>query len=286
MPTDPMPPPARARALAEALRELLAPPDPVPEPPGQPPPGETREPEAPSEWGRRQAARLASAAARALDAEAVGVLLVDDQGATLAYAGSDERATSLCDVESRAGEGPALDCTRQARSLAVRIQAVPVRWPDWTRTAARQGWALAQAVPIRGADRAVGGMVLLIGPDPGHPPRGSDPDGEPDLLWANLLADTAGATLAHDRALREALRRADQLQTALTSRVLIEQAKGVLAERGGIDVQTAFDRMRRFARAERRRLVDVAQEVVEGEAADAVLTHVRPLPRPPSILEP
>jgi len=281
MPTDPMPPPARARALAEALRELLAPPEPVPEQPGQPPPGAIREPEAPSERSRRQAARLAAAAARALDAEAVGVLLVDDQGATLAYAGSDERATSLCDVESRAGEGPALDCTRQARSLAVRIQAVPERWPDWTRTAAGQGWTVAQAVPIRGADRAVGGMVLLLASDPVglH-------EADPDLLWANLLADTAGATLAHDRALREAVRRADQLQTALTSRVLIEQAKGVLAERGGIDVQTAFDRMRRFARAERRRLVDVAGEVVEGEAADAVLTHVRPLPRPPSPPEP
>jgi len=258
MTTDPMPA-AGQRALLRALLDLIAL---AAVPGGEPAPAE----------------RLATAGTEALGADAAVVLIVDDAGSPHLWAGSDDAARALGDVEIAAGDGPALDCCRAGQPLVVPLHAPAADWPGWARAATERGWVLAEAVPLRLADRTVGALVLLMGAGRVRP--------EGDQLRAGLLAAaTAGAIIQH-RALRDLQRRAEQLQLALTTRVVIEQAKGMLAERGGLDVTTAFDRLRRYARAHRLRLADVAEDVVTGTAADAVLTHVRPLKGPPSILDP
>lgn len=200
------------------------------------------------------AERLAGAGVDALGADAAVVVLAEEPGPP---AVSDDRTRAL--VETHLVTGAA---------------------PDWPAVASAGGWAAAHVVPLRADGRTVGEFVLLTAAsdDPARRPAGGP--------WAQLLASTAATMIAHRRALEAERRRADQLQTALTSRILIEQAKGVLAERGGIDVHAAFDRLRRYARASRLRLTDVARDVVEGDVADAVLTHVRPLPKRGSILDP
>ena len=285
--------------------------DPAPPPPPSPPPSPAPAAAPPPATGQRAlvralldlvtlaatpaaepapAERLAAAGTEALGADAAVVLVVDDAGRPTLWTGSDEYARSLGAVETAAGGGPALDCCRSGRPLVVRLEAggngrddpdpdgPAAGWPGWVRAAAGRGWARVDAVPLRIADRTVGALLLLRAPGR----AGADDD----RLRAALLAAAAASAIIQHRALGDLQRRAEQLNGALTSRVVIEQAKGMLAERGGLDVGAAFDRLRRYARTHRMRLTDVAQDVVTGTAADAVLTHVRPLKGPPSILEP
>jgi GAF domain-containing protein len=119
----------------------------------------------------------------------------------------------------------------------------------------RSAWAL----PMRLRDTTLGSLNLL------RDRTGPLADG--DLGAAQALADVATISLIQQRAAEDARILNDQLQTALTSRVTIEQAKGVLAERAGLDMDVAFDRLRRYARAHRLRLTDVAQAVAARDLA-------------------
>jgi hypothetical protein len=250
--------------LLRALLDLLPLPQALPEP-------------APEQTEHEYAQRLAAVGVTAFGADAAAVLIVDDAGAPGVFAGTDDGTRALAGIETSDGAGPALDCCRAAQAEVFEVAAAGDRWQHWTETAVRQGWDLAEAVPLKLRTRTVGGMVLL------RRPGRARPDGL--AAWPGALAAVAASVLIQQRALTDLARRADQLQIALTSRIVIEQAKGVLAERGGLDVQTAFDRLRRYARAHRHRLTDVAAEVVTGDVADAVLTHVRPGLGPPSILD-
>ncbi|HEY6794850.1 MAG TPA: GAF and ANTAR domain-containing protein [Kineosporiaceae bacterium] len=275
MPVHPSPP--FPGAIAHVLIDLLTPPDPL----GSP--GSEREHAEESRIAQERAEheraqRLAAAAVETLGVDAAAVLIVDDAGAPRVWAGTDDDSRALAGLETRARVGPALDCCRAARAAVFEVGAAAGRWHTWSESATRSGWDLAETVPLRARARPVGAMILLSRPGRPRPDDRS--------RWATVLATATAAGLLHLRALADLQRRLEQLQTALTSRIVIEQAKGVLAERGGLDVQTAFDRMRRYARAHRLRLTDVAQQVVTGEAGDDVLTHVRPDPEPPSILEP
>lgn len=266
MAPDPLPAFPRLPALALALVELVA-------PRGEQP-SERRDDADDDEL--RRAEQLVTAGVEVLGADAAAVLLVNE-GGPVGGTGSDEGARALSRIELGTGAGPALECCRAGRAQVVELASVADRWPGWAATATRYGWSGADAVPLRVAEQVVGAMVLLT--------RAGRRPPEDVLAWAGTLAAVTASALVQLRIVRELQRRGDQLQTALTSRVVIEQAKGVLAERGGLDVQTAFERMRRYARAHRHRLVDVARDVVEGTTADAVLTHARPLPPPGSILD-
>jgi GAF domain-containing protein len=130
------------------------------------------------------------------------------------------------------------------------------RWPSFTAAAVRAGFRSASALPLRYRDVTLGAMNLLS--------ASPDPMADEDRVVARAFADLAAVSIVQNRAHVEARRLNEQLSAALTSRVVIEQAKGVLAERAGIDLTEAFERMRAYARDHNSRLADVARAAVAG----------------------
>lgn len=209
---------------------------------------------------------LATSAAGACRGGA-GVLFTREDGGVEAVAGSDPGCRRLADLERDGEVGPVLACVRSGETATVRLEAtIRTAWTAWTTAARGQGWAQAEVIPLAAEGAVVGGLVLLGGA--GWRPSSTQ------LLWARTLGGVSAAGLLQLRRLTSQLRVNEQLQEALHTRILIEQAKGILAERGGLDVTTAFGRLRRYARTRRRRLADVAVEVVRGDVSDEILTHV------------
>ena len=126
----------------------------------------------------------------------------------------------------------------------------------FSATALQAGFASALALPLRLREVTLGALNLLSAT--------RAPMAEADLIVARAFADLAALSIAQHRASTEAHRLNEQLSAALTSRVVIEQAKGVIAERAGVDLAEAFARLRAYARNHNLRLTDVAQAAIEG----------------------
>jgi len=154
-------------------------------------------------------------------------------------------------------EGPALESFETGRDIAVDdLSAAISRWPGYVDRMAGLGFAAVSALPMRAEDEIVGAITFLS--------TRSAVLSREDRRLGQALADVATLCLLQQRELRHYRTLSEQLQTALDSRIIIEQAKGVLAERAGVGVTPAFKRMRAFARSNNRKLADVAQEVVDG----------------------
>jgi hypothetical protein len=155
-------------------------------------------------------------------------------------------------------EGPCIDCFRTGLLVeTIDLEADVHRWPRFAPEALGAGFRAACALPMRLRDSTIGSLNLLRN-SPGALARA-------DLEAAQALADVATIGLLQQRAAEDARLLADQLQTALDSRIVIEQAKGVLAERAGLSMASAFEALRRYARAHQRRLSDVAAAVAARE---------------------
>ncbi|MFE7116260.1 GAF and ANTAR domain-containing protein [Streptomyces sp. NPDC057654] len=195
-----------------------------------------------------------------LGVNAAGVLLADRSGELKIVAASDERVRLLELFEVQQEEGPCLDCFRQGTAVAVPdVKAAAVRWPRFVPQARRRGVAAVQALPMRWRNETVGALNLFCAD-----PLLFGPVGSP---IAQAMADVATISLVQRRSARRSEQLNEQLQTALDSRVVIEQAKGKLAERHGIDMERAFDSLRRYARSNNLRLSDVARDVIDGCAS-------------------
>jgi GAF domain-containing protein len=162
-------------------------------------------------------------------------------------------------------DGPCLASFTTGRPITVaNLLTVAQRWPRFAARADAEGFRSAHAVPLRLRDEIIGAVALLstrIGLLPVS-----------DLRLCQALADAAAICLVQQRELRHHTVLAGQLQTALDSRVIIEQAKGILAERGRLDMSEAFDRMRAHARNTNQRLNKIAHGVVDGTVpADELL---------------
>jgi GAF domain-containing protein len=132
------------------------------------------------------------------------------------------------------------------------------RWPNFISAVGQRGtFRAVHALPLRLRGQAVG-VLSLFHRTPGALPA-------EDLALGQALADVATIGILRERTIRESEVLSEQLQAALNSRVIIEQAKGVLAERSGIGVDVAFDALRRYSRSRNRRLVEVARELVAGD---------------------
>jgi len=184
-------------------------------------------------------------------------LLVDDKRAVEITVAWGDGAPELAAVEAEAGRGPGLECLATGRTVECRNgTAARERWPEWSVAALRSGFRAAHAVPLASRGEVLGAMILLRV--------------EPDRLDADseqIFSSFAEAVAANTRYRREETRRADlidQLQSGMTSRVVIEQAKGILAERNGQSMDEALASLRGFARRNQRPLHDVAREVVDG----------------------
>ena len=133
------------------------------------------------------------------------------------------------------------------------------RWPQFADQAGQAGFTAVQALPMRLRDQVIGALNLF---------RGTVGAFDPEVVHVGqALADVATISLLHDRSMRRTDTLNEQLQTALNSRVVIEQAKGKLAERLGIDVNQAFTLLRDQARNRNQRLSDLARAFVDGTQA-------------------
>ncbi|MGW2560925.1 GAF and ANTAR domain-containing protein [Streptomyces sp. NPDC001514] len=192
-----------------------------------------------------------------LGASAAGVLLANRDGELRVMAASDEQVRLLELFQLQNDEGPCLECFRTGAPVTVpNLRTEADRWPRFVAQAHHSGFASVQALPMRLRDEVVGALNLFH-TDPGP----FDPVGTP---VAQALADVATISLLQQRSTHRSNVLNEQLQTALNSRVLIEQAKGKLAERQGIDMEQAFTALRSYARAHNRRLSDLACAFIDG----------------------
>ena len=202
-----------------------------------------------------------------LDIAAAGVVLADHRGGLRLAAASSEQARLVEVLAVQADDGPCLDCVRTGLPVAgPDLAEADGRWPRFAAAARDAGFLAAHAVPMRLRRNVVGALNLLD-----THAHGVD---DPTVRLAQALADVATIGLLQQRAVNEGAVLAEQLQTALSSRVVIEQAKGVLSARGGLTMERAFATMRGYARAHRLGLSDVARTVSEGIAdLDAIMGH-------------
>ncbi len=214
--------------------------------------------------------RLAEDCARLLDVTAVGLLLADRRGALHVVATSTGRVADLEAFQAQRGQGPCHDCYLDGRPVNVPDLAVEAqRWPEFAALAAAAGVASVHAVPMRLREDVLGALNLF-GSNPG-------PLDASDLRLAQALADVATIALIQDRAASDRDAVNEQLQHALDSRVVLEQAKGVLAQTGDLDMSAAHRVLRQYARDHNLTLADLARALVARVLpASVVLEHVRP----------
>lgn len=200
--------------------------------------------------------RLCDWSVELFDVDAAGVLVLDRQGEMRLFSASSRSMAALELFELQHTEGPCFDAYREGRQVTCNDIATADRWPRFGPRALETGFRATFAFPLRLRQRSIGAMNLFRSA-PG-------PLGEADLRAAQALADIATVGILQERAIRDAEQAVGQLQRALDSRVVIERAKGILAERLGLDVATAFHLLRNHARRGNRRLYDVAQQMVDG----------------------
>jgi GAF domain-containing protein len=204
---------------------------------------------------------LADRCVRLLGVSAAGLSLVDDGGRTHAVGASGDEARTLTLLD----DGPGQDCQRTGAPVGIDdLDATKTRWPEFSATAAAAGYAAVHAVPMR-RRAGVFGALTLFRAAPG-------PLDQVNARIAQALADLATIGLIQMRALRKQTDLNSQLQHALTSRVRIEQAKGITGERLGLGMDEAFDLLRRYARSRNLRINDLAGTVVDGSFDTGLLT--------------
>lgn len=199
---------------------------------------------------------LATRCTELLGVTACGVLLADHHGELTMVAASTDEARVLELSQVQHAEGPCLDAFTTGVPVQWRDPGDgDPRWPAFTAAAQAAGFAAVQALPMRLREERLGALSLLSAA-PG--PFDSDA-----VALGQALADAATIGIVHQRALARQEVIAEQLQLALNSRIVIEQAKGFLAERLGIGVEDAFNVLRRYARDNNQKLTEVAAQVVE-----------------------
>jgi GAF domain-containing protein len=191
-----------------------------------------------------------------LGISAAGLLLTDGQDKLQVVAASSERTRLLELFQLQTDAGPCVDCFRTGRPVSVADLRADERWPRFTAAAAEVGFSAVHALPMRLRSEVIGALNLF-----GTRPGALD---EVSLRIGQGLADVATIGLLQQRAIHRRDVLTEQLRTALNSRILIEQAKGVLAERLRLDMAEAFALLRQGARSNNRRLSELAQAVVDG----------------------
>jgi GAF domain-containing protein len=209
--------------------------------------------------------RLVGYSVELLAADAAGIMLADAQGKLRVVASSQEDAKVMELLQLQSDQGPCMDCCRTGAPVRVpNVADAATRWPVFVAAVAERGaYRSVHALPLRLRGEAIGAMNLFHG-QPGALP-------EADLAVGQALADVATIGILQERAIRRSEVVTEQLQAALNSRVIIEQAKGVLAQRGNLTMVAAFDRLRRYARTHNARLSEVARQVIETDLAADVL---------------
>ena len=194
-----------------------------------------------------------------LNVSAAGLLLTDQRDVLRVVAASTEQTRLLELFQLETYEGPCVDCFDTGRPVAIADLATAAdRWPNFVPKALASGFASVHALPMR-LRTDVLGALNLFGTQTGPLP-------EETIQLGQALADVATIGLLQVRALLRRETLVEQLQTALNSRIIIEQANGVIAERHNTDMAAAFALIRAAARNGNHRLSDLARDIVDGVA--------------------
>ncbi|QIG39475.1 GAF and ANTAR domain-containing protein [Microbacterium sp. 4R-513] len=192
------------------------------------------------------------------DASAAGILLQGSTGELEVIASTNERSEFIGLMQLQFGEGPCVEAVTSGEVVSVPdLSQVADRWPAFAAAARQSGFASLHAIPMRLRDATIGSLNLF-----------RDRVGElnrPDAIAARALTDIATISILQQRLVEESSIAQAQLQRALDSRVIIEQAKGYLAQSRGLDMDAAFQRIRSHARSTQTRLTDVAAAIVAGD---------------------
>ena len=199
-------------------------------------------------------ARVVATADALFGVDGTALMLVDRDQVLRNLAASDELAEPLEELQAAHGEGPCVDAFDDKEPVAAGDLADAGQWPDFSPAAVERGLRAVLASPIPYSDQAVGVVTVFDG----RPHPWTDAEGEAIVAFTELVA----LLILHAMEASERGRVAGELQVALDSRVVIEQAKGVLVGRHGLTTRQAFERLRRLARDQRRPLTEVARAVV------------------------
>lgn len=204
---------------------------------------------------------LTSRCREVLGAAATGLLLADSEGRLHVTVASSESARLLDLFQLQNDEGPCLECFRTGEPVRAGLpDPAATRWPAFASAAAREGFTTVLALPLRLRGEVIGALNVFGDGD-------NEAIQEEDIPVAQCLADAATIAILQDRLAHDRNVLTGQLQFALNSRIAIEQAKGALASRLDIGTGEAFELLRARSRQTRRRLVDVAAEVVNAGIA-------------------
>lgn len=216
---------------------------------------------------------LMSTCLELLEVDEAGLLLNDAQGNLQRVASSSEetRLLELLQVQTR--EGPCFEAVQTGQPIIVEdIEGSRDRWPTFAARAAADGFNSVYAFPLRLRDSTIGGLNLF-----GLTKASMD---EESRVIAQALADIATIGILQQRSIHRTSLLAENLQRALNTRIVVEQAKGILSERGDLPMDVTFDLLRSYARSHNLKLSALAHSVVyPPHAADAVLASARPARR-------
>jgi GAF domain-containing protein len=193
-----------------------------------------------------------------LDVDSAGILLLNKDDTLEVVASTSEANTLMEIMQLDADAGPCLECFRTRRVVSLPdIDIGSDRWPDFCTTARAHGIHSVYAIPLRLRETTIGTLNLM------RNARGEL--NQHDIRAAQALADVATIGILQERTIRNASVIRDQLHNALSSRIIIEQAKGVVAETSHLSMDEAFQRIRTYARAHHATLGNVAQRLVQGD---------------------
>jgi GAF domain-containing protein len=208
--------------------------------------------------------RLTDRCIDVLDIAAAGIMLVAPDGELRVMASSSEAMRVLELFEVQAQEGPCLDCHRTGEAVLDQgLADAAGRWPRFSAEALDAGFLTVHALPMRLRGTVIGALNLFQ--------VDTGPLRRADVEAAQALADIATIAILQHRAVREAQVLNEQLQQALNSRIVIEQAKGMVAERRGVDMEGAFGIVREHARRHNLRLADLAADIIAGTVTTTAL---------------
>ena len=202
---------------------------------------------------------LASRSVELLGAAAAGILLADGSGQLRVMAASSEQIVLLELFQIQNEQGPCMDSYRTGQVVVQADLRTDTSWPQFAAESVAAGYPSVCAVPLRLRAKVLGCLNLFMS-DPA-------PLTDAEVHLAQSLADVASIAIVQDQAARDAAIREGRLQHALTSRIAIEQAKGMLAEHAGVDMDAAFALLRTFARNHNLGLTEVAESLVSGTLA-------------------
>jgi len=199
---------------------------------------------------------LVERCADVFDIAAAGILLADADGELEVIASTSEASRLVEVMQLSARAGPCVESFTTGSVVALPdVEDSPPEWQRFRDSAREQGFAAVFAIPLRLRETTIGALNLLSSAPGALPPQ--------DVRAAQALADVATIGILQERTLRESMSVREQLTNALTSRVLIEQAKGVLAHSRGVSMEEAFTLLRTYARTNQLLLSRVAQGLVE-----------------------